>query len=144
MSYSVLEGTVKFNNANLLTSLFLKRKIENCKLPSVMQQWCCDSQHTMYFTVKESNSWAFSFLVCQTCWKKKIISKASVEKPLQWQNPPSHSQCGCTLLSAPPRAPGWYSWKLCHYWQISKGHVFKRRRWLAQVVAIYCITQLHQ
>jgi len=63
VSCSALEGTVKFNNANLSTSLFLKKKTENCKLPSVMQQQCCDSQHTVYFTVKESNSRAFSFLV---------------------------------------------------------------------------------
>lgn len=30
MSCSVLEGTVKFNNANLSTSLFLKKKIASC------------------------------------------------------------------------------------------------------------------
>lgn len=138
MSYSVLEGTVKFNSANLLTSLFLKKKTENCKLPSVMQQQCYDSQHTMYFTVKESNSWAFSFLVCQTCWKKNNLQSLSgkataMVKPSKPQPMWLHTSVCSTSssrlihLKALPLLAD--LWETCMF--------LKRWRWLAQVVAIW-------
>lgn len=104
ISCSVLEGTAKFNNTNLLTSPFLKKKKENCKLPSVMQWQCCDSQHIVYFMLKESKSRAFLFLVCQACCKKnKYISQASVVKSHCSDSSQTMSNMrGETLCSSPP------------------------------------------
>jgi len=107
ISCSVLKDTVKFNNTNLLTSLFLKKKLKHLKNAS-SPQLCSESQpyHCILFILCSRSLKAEHF----HSWfvrPVKLVSEASAWKSCYSQTIPSITKCrrrDWTLLSTPPEA----------------------------------------